>query len=349
MFILTCHYISLRYSFALCSIHHALIHAPRASTSVVEIMADDKAEFLRRENERLQVLIFELEAKIEDRELKFNDLISQQKRMEADLLLARRAAAEAKKKASRLSIDLFDIKQDSAMRQSSVTKQYQALNKITQAMLAKDDEIADFKAAHKRELRRKDEQISKLRTLLHEDDSTIAHISKETIALQSELETTNEVTGRKLARLEGKVAQLRRELGTCEDSVGSTNTVITNFQDDMATVNEINRILRSDVKRWQMVCEKTQFELEAEADRAAKELISSAEALKRIDELRAATEAELLECRLELAARPIIEHQCDGSDIEEVRIRAKGPRKPEPLNSWVIICPSMVAVIPDDC
>ena len=156
------------------------------------------------------------------------------------------------------------------------------------------------------------------------------------------METKVDVAEEEIESLNATIAKLKKKAKKYDKLQDDTKTVYTNYVDELSALREVNEILRNDVERWEAKATAAEEEATQVKEQSDMELNSFTNALERMEELRADTEQELVDARLAIGDLEAEQRLCT------CKFEREAARKPEPLNSWVIICPSLVAVIPSE-
>ena len=297
---------------------------------------------LQEENKKMSETTSLLKSSLAEKDAALNEAAVELKIAERDLVSAQKSLKESKAECQKLKLDVAKVREKGDKSAEDLSQRYAELANITQAMLRKDSEIAELKAQHEKALVKKDKQIKRLQKDAEQEDATIFGLNQENAELKSELETKDNAAEEEIESLNATIAKLKKKAKRYDKLQDDTQTVYTNYVDELTALREVNEILRNDVERWEAratSAEEKATEAKAHSDM---ELKSFTNALERMEELRTDTEQELVDARLQIGDLEAEQRLCT------CKYEREEARKPEPLNSWVIICPSLVAVIPSE-
>ena len=297
---------------------------------------------LQEENKKMSETTSLLKSSLAEKDAALNEAAVELKIAERDLVSAQKSLKESKAECQKLKLDVAKVREKGDKSAEDLSQRYAELANITQAMLRKDSEIAELKAQHEKALLKKDKQIKRLQKDAEQEDATIFGLNQENAELKSELETKDNAAEEEIESLNATIAKLKKKAKRYDKLQDDTQTVYTNYVDELTALREVNEILRNDVERWEAratSAEEKATEAKAHSDM---ELKSFTNALERMEELRTDTEQELVDARLQIGDLEAEQRLCT------CKYEREEARKPEPLNSWVIICPSLVAVIPSE-
>ena len=297
---------------------------------------------LQEENKEMSETASLLKSSLAEKDAALNEGAVELKITERDLASAQKSLKESKAECQKLKLDLAKVREKGDKSAEDLSQRYAELANITQAMLRKDSEIAELKAQHEKALLKKDKQIKRLQKDAEQEDATIFGLNQENTELKSELETKDNAAEEEIESLNATIAKLTKKAKIYDKLQDDTQTVYTNYVDELTALRDVNEILRNDVERWEAratSAEENAVEAKTHADM---ELKSFTNALERMEELRVDTEQELVDARLQIGDLEAEQRLCT------CKYEREEARKPEPLNSWVIICPSLVAVIPSE-
>ena len=302
----------------------------------------DQAVSLQDDKKEMSKKISSLKASLAEKDTALNQATVELKVAERDLASANKALSESKAECQQLKLDIGKAREKGDKSSADLSQRYADLANITQAMLRKDTEISELKAQHEKAILKKDKQIKKLQKEAEQEDATIFGLNRENAELKSELETKADDAEEEIEILNATIAKLKKKAKKYDKLQDDTKTVYTNYVDELSALREVNEILRNDVKRWEAKATAAEEEATQVKDRSDMELKSFANALERVEELRADTEQELVDARLAIGDLEAEQRLCT------CKFEREAARKPEPLTAWVIICPSLVAVIPSE-
>ena len=313
----------------------------KAENSKLKSQAD-LAVSLQDENKEMSRTISSLRSSLAEKDLALNETTVELKVAERDLASANKSLSESKAECQQLKLDVGKAREKGDKSAEDLSQRYAELASITQAMLRKDTEIAELKAQHEKAILKKDKQIKKLQKEAEQEDATIFGLNRENAELKSELETKDNAAEEEIESLNATIAKLKKKAKKYDKLQDDTKTVYTNYVDELTALREVNEILRNDVERWEAKATTAEEDAKQVKEQSDMELKSFTNALERMEELRADTEQELVDARLAIADLEAEQRLCT------CKFEREAARKPEPLNSWVIICPSLVAVIPSE-
>lgn len=297
---------------------------------------------LRDDNKEMSKTISSLKSSLAGKDAALNEAALELKVAERDLASANKALSESKAECQQLKLDIGKTREKGDKSAEDLSQRYTELASITQAMLRKDTEISELKAQHEKAILKKDKQIKKMQKEAEQEDATIFGLNRENAELKSELETKADVAEEEIESLNATIAKLKKKSKKYDKLQDDTKTVHTNYVDELSALREVNEILRNDVERWEAKATAAEEEATQVKEQSDMELKSFTNALERMEELRADTEQELVDARLTIGDLEAEQRLCT------CKFEREAARKPEPLNSWVIICPSLVAVIPSE-
>ena len=302
----------------------------------------DQAVSLQDDKKEMSKKISSLKASLAEKDTSLNQATVELKVAERDLASANKALSESKAECQQLKLDIGKAREKGDKSSADLSQRYADLANITQAMLRKDTEISELKAQHEKAILKKDKQIKKLQKEAEQEDATIFGLNRENAELKSELETKADDAEEEIEILNATIAKLKKKAKKYDKLQDDTKTVYTNYVDELSALREVNEILRNDVERWEAKATAAEEEATQVKEQSDMELKSFTNALERMEELRADTEQELVDARLSIGDLEAEQRLCT------CKFEREAARKPEPLNSWVIICPSLVAVIPSE-
>ena len=302
----------------------------------------DLAISLRGDNKEMSKTISSLKSSLAEKDAALNEAKVELKVAERDLASANKALSESKAECQQLKLDISKAREKGDKSAEDLSQRYAELASITQAMLRKDTEISELKAQHEKAIIKKDKQIKRLQKEAEQEDATIFGLNRENAELKSELETKVDVAEEEIESLNATIAKLKKKAKKYDKLQDDTKTVYTNYVDELSALREVNEILRNDVERWEAKATAADEEATQVKEQSDMELKSFTNALEKMEELRADTEQELVDARLAIGDLEAEQRLCT------CKFEREAARKPEPLNSWVIICPSLVAVIPSE-
>ena len=297
---------------------------------------------LQDQNKEMSTTISLLKASLAEKDLALKETAVELKGFGCDLASANKALSESKAECQQLKLDIAKAREKGDKSADDLSQRYAELASITQAMLRKDTEISELKAQHEKTILKKDKQIKKLQKEAEQEDVTIFGLNRENAELKSELETKDIATEEEIESLNATIAKLKKKAKKYDKLQDDTKTVHTNYVDELTALREVNEILRNDVERWEAKATAAEEEVKQVKEQSDMELKSFTNALERMEELRADTEQELVDARLQIGDLEAEQRLCT------CKFEKEAARKKEPLNAWVIICPSLVAVIPSE-
>jgi predicted RNase H-like nuclease (RuvC/YqgF family) len=112
------------------------------------------------------------------------------------------------------------------------------------------------------------------------------------------LETKDNAAEEEIESLNATIAKLKKKAKRYDKLQDDTQTVYTNYVDELTALREVNEILRNDVARWEKMATAAEEKAAELKNHSDMELKSFTNALERMEELRTDTEQELVDARI---------------------------------------------------